>query len=98
MWPVSPVFITHLAYRTDRLEQAYQSGQLQLATATGGSALFCASSAEIADAVSATFANAASHYVLDIQLPAKAGRALRVQIENGGNTLNYRTRLTAPSK
>jgi hypothetical protein len=94
----APLFITHLAYRTDRLEQAYQSGQLQLAAATGGSAVFCASSAEIPDAVAATFANAASHYLLDVRVPENAPRTLRVEIENGGRTLNYRTRLSLPSK
>jgi hypothetical protein len=92
----APLFVVHLAYRTDRLEQAYQAGQGSLAAATGGSGVFCKSSAEIPEAVAAAFANAASLYELDIQTPEKRSRQVQAQIENQGRALTYPPRLELP--
>ena len=39
----APLFIVHLRYFTDRLNEAYQNGLKQLAEVTGGTAAFCRS-------------------------------------------------------
>jgi hypothetical protein len=88
----APLFIVQLAYRTDRLEQAYQAGQLQLAAATGGDARFCRSTPEVPDAIAAAFAMAAGHYTLEVRLPQGHGRAVHLQVENGSCPLTYRVR------
>jgi hypothetical protein len=88
----APLFVVQLAYRTDRLEQAYQAGQLQLAAASGGEAQFCRASAEVAQTVATTFARAASHYTLEIRLPQNRGRSVHLQVENGALPLNCRSR------
>ncbi len=90
----APLFVVQLAYRSDRLEQAYQAGQLQLAAATGGSAQFCRSTTEVAEAVANAFAQAASHYVLDLRPPDRHPRSVQLQVENEGHALTCRPRFS----
>ncbi len=65
----TPVFILHLAYRTDTLNQAYQTGLMTLAATTGGSSYFCRSQAEIPDAMDKAFEAITSQYSLTVALP-----------------------------
>jgi hypothetical protein len=88
----TPVFIVHLNYRSDRLNEAYQTGLLSLATATGGSAEFCRSLAEIPVALSKTLETISSHHSLEIQLPGKTSEAPAIELLANGRTLRYRSR------
>lgn len=89
----APVFIVHLSYRTDAMNEAYQTGLMQLAAATGTSATFCRSRAEVPEAISATLARVAAHYSLVLRVPERPQRVLQVQLDNGGRVLSYRSRI-----
>jgi len=88
----TPVFVVHLDYRTDRLNEAYQNGLMQLASATGGSSVFCRSNAEIAPAIDQMFQTITSHYSLDIQAPAQSGDYVEITLESANGSLRYRNR------
>lgn len=87
----SPLFIAHLAYHGDRLNEAYQTGLLQLAQATGGNAVFCRSQAEIPDAIAKMVERIASHWAVDLKLPERPRKGVQVQLE-GAAGLTYRNR------
>ena len=90
----APLFIVHLHYRADRLNEAYQNGLKQLAEATGGGASFCRSDTEIPEAVGRALETISSYYCVTLALPAKPLRSLQVQLEaGGGRGLSYRNRL-----
>jgi hypothetical protein len=88
-----PVFFVHLVYRTDRLNEAYQTGLLRLASATGGMGSFCRSVTEVPDAVHRVLDAALGHYEVTLQLPPKAGRNFTVDLQIPGTVLVYRTRM-----
>jgi len=94
----APLFIVHLNYRSDRLNEAYQNGLKRLAEVTGGSAVFCRSIAEIPDSIGKTLATIDAHYSVSLEAPERAGKSVEVQLElaksgNGnGRNLTYRTR------
>jgi hypothetical protein len=88
----APLFIVHVAYRSDRLNEAYQAGLLQLATTSGGSSLFCRSRAEIPDAIANTFRSIAAHYSVLVRMPNRPQKVVQVQLDAEGYTLTYRNR------
>jgi hypothetical protein len=90
----TPVFIVHIAYAADRLNEAYQTGLLQLANSTGGAAVFCRSSSEIPGAISGIVSQIVGQYRVDVQLPPKAPKSLNVSVSSGDRFLSYRTRFT----
>jgi hypothetical protein len=88
----APLFVVHLRYRSDRLGEAYQNGLKQLAEVTGGSAIFCRSSEEIADAIHRAMASIRSFYSVTVSLPERAPKIVPVQLDTGGKCpLSYRT-------
>jgi hypothetical protein len=90
----TPVFIVHIAYSASQLNEAYQTGLLQLATTTGASATFCRSSAEIPAAIGAAVSQIVSQYRVHVQLPSKVPRSVSVSLSSGDRPLTYRTRFT----
>ena len=93
----TPLFIVHLDYRSDRVNEAYQVGLRELASVTGGKSVFCRSNAEIPSAISEMMAIIISHYSATLELPKRQMKNLTVDLAltNGGDgpsTLNYRTR------
>lgn len=88
----TPVFLVHLAYSSERLNEAYQSGLLQIATTTGGTAEFCRSLGDVAGAVSRAVATVQGHQQVHVQVPDKRGSALTVLLEAEGRSLTYRSR------
>ncbi len=88
----APLFVVHLSYRSDRMNEAYQTGLKQLAATTGGSSVFCRSRAEVSESIAATLAKVASHYSVVLRVPDRPAKVLQVQLENGGRTLSYRAR------
>jgi hypothetical protein len=90
----TPVFIVHIAYSAQRLNEAYQTGLLQLATSTGGAASFCRSSADIPSAIAGAVSQIVAQYRVDVQLPPKAPKSVNVSLSSGDRALTYRTRFT----
>ncbi|MCW5981268.1 MAG: hypothetical protein KIT09_24505 [Bryobacteraceae bacterium] len=89
---LAPLFVVHLEYETDRLNEAYQNGLMQLTSTTGGNSSFCRSNAEIGPAIEATFKSILSHYSLDLLVDAKKGDNITVTLESPNNNLSYRNR------
>lgn len=95
----APLFIVHLRYRADRLNEAYQIGLKRLAEVTGGTAAFCRSDAEVPDAVGRTLESITSYYSLTLALPERPARNLQVELQHeGGRALSYRTRFVLKEK
>jgi hypothetical protein len=67
---LSPVFIVHLNYLHDRLNEAYQTGLLDLATATGGTTEFSRTPGDIATNIERVFARALSLQVAEVEAKA----------------------------
>jgi hypothetical protein len=88
----TPMFIVHLDYRSDRLNEAYQSGIKQLAAASGGSSAFCRSVGEVPDAIAGAFRSVASHYSLVLRMPERHSRIFQVEVASQGQNLTYRNR------
>ncbi|MGD0578942.1 MAG: hypothetical protein ABSC08_08440 [Bryobacteraceae bacterium] len=89
-----PVFIQHLAYLRDRLNEAYQTGLQQIAEATGGSAAFSRAPGDIPGDVGQMLKRIASHWAVDLELPAGTPRTYSVQLSAAGRDIQYRTRFT----
>jgi hypothetical protein len=95
----TPLFIVHLDYRNDRMNEAYQIGLKRLAETTGGAATFCRSRGEIGDAIARTVASIASHYSVTLAVPDDAPRTADLQLSAAGELgLTYRTRLLLKEK
>lgn len=91
----APVFAVHLAFRRDRLNEAYQTGLQQILEATGGRIWFCNHLTEIPDAVAAAFQRVLSMYSIDIRLPEGLPKNVTIQISGGAADLQYRSRIAA---
>lgn len=92
----APLFIVHLEYRSDRLNEAYQIGLKKLAEATAGTAEFCRSLADIPPSLDAAFRKIVSHYTVAIELPMKPKKVLEIGLAETGkekSSLSYRTRV-----
>ncbi len=89
------MFIVHLAYRTDSLNQAYQTGLMTLAATTGGISYFCRSQSEVADTIGKVFDAIGSHYSLRAPLPAASSGLLNIVLEGKGHTLRWRNRFSS---
>lgn len=88
----TPVFIAHLWYSSERLNEAYQSGLMQLAGATGGAAAFARSQADIPQVIAGMMAAAQSQYSLLVELPPKSSRVVNLSLESPARDLSYRAR------
>jgi hypothetical protein len=88
----APVFIVHLSYSSERLNEAYQGGLRQIATATGGTATFCRSIAEIPGAIRQAVDSIQALHQLVIQLPPKTPKSLTLVLDSDGRQLSYRSR------
>jgi hypothetical protein len=95
----APLFVVHLRYRSDRLGEAYQNGLKQLAEVTGGSAIFCRSSEEIADAIHRALGLIASSYTVAVALPELRSGSFDLRLDAGDKyNLTYRTRFALKEK
>jgi hypothetical protein len=88
----TPLFIVHLDYRNDRLNEAYQTGLLALATATGGTAEFCRTVVDIPAAIEKTLDSIVSHYSIEVELSGKPAKQTAVQLGTQAGGLRHRTR------
>jgi hypothetical protein len=92
----TPLFVFHLKYRDDRLNEAYQIGLKELASTTAGASAFCRSNGEIGSALHSLFETIRAHYSLSLEVPVRRRRNVEVQLSlpGGEHTLTYRTRLS----
>ena len=79
-----PVFVVHLTYRSDRLNEAYLNGLRQLAISTGGMAVVCRSSAEIPAAIRDVVATIVNHYSVTLEVPRMPARPVAVNLQIAG--------------
>lgn len=92
----TPLYVVHLNYRSDRLNEAYQSGLMQLASALGGASQFCRSRQEIPQAIAAALARLTRMCRVDLEAPARREGILQVQLQSEAGTLSYRDRFVLP--
>jgi hypothetical protein len=91
----APVFIAHLSYRSDPLNEAYQTGLLTLAQTTGGVVEFSRSLSEIPSAVDHVFDRILNHYSIRLALPERTGDQVGVALTTEqGTPLTYRSTFT----
>jgi len=88
----TPVFVVHLDYSSEKLNEAYQNGLMQIATATGGASTICRSIPEISEAIPKMVRTMAALYSLTLELPRQLPKSVQVQLESPDRTLTYRTR------
>jgi len=74
----APLFVVHLHYRQDRLNEAYENGLETLTRATGGEAAFCHSRPEIPQMISTIFARISSAWRLTLAVPPKSRSHLQI--------------------
>lgn len=76
----TPLFVVHLRYRDDRLNEAYLNGLKRLAETTAGTSAFCRSTAEIPGAIEHAFRTIAAQYSVTVALPERVSPVLQIQI------------------
>jgi hypothetical protein len=97
----APLFVVHLRYRTNRMEQAYQNGLKTLSEFTAGYSLFCRSDAEIPDAIQKVFSYIRSSWVLSLRLPKRVPSAVQVRLklpQQNDARVAYRAHLRVKSR
>ncbi len=98
----APLFVVHLHYRSDRLNEAYQNGLKMLTDETAGLSEICRSPAEIPDAINHMFSRMIAGWSLSVALPPKPKENLQVRItaSRGGDEqrLSWRARFVWKQK
>lgn len=87
-----PVFIVHLAFLRDRLNEAYQNGLQLMAEATGGALSMCRTPNDVPGVIAAAFARVRDHWAIDLEVPGTAPRHFTVQLSAPNVTFQHRTR------
>ena len=80
----APVFVVHVNYRNDRLNEAYRNGLRRLTLTTGGMAAICHSSAEIPAAIRDLFTTIKNLYSVTVELPVVEMRSVDVKLSFDG--------------
>jgi hypothetical protein len=93
---LAPLFIVHLNYQSDRLNEAYQTGLLDLAASSGGEAVFCRTPSDVAPAIAKAFARIATLQVAEVDARLGKSRQLELTVEASGRPLQYRSRYVPP--
>ncbi|MBM3725258.1 MAG: hypothetical protein FJW40_07535 [Acidobacteria bacterium] len=91
----TPLFILHLRYQTDRLNDAYQTGLLDLATATAGDAAFCRTIADVPDNLNALLTAAQALHFAEVEAPGSKAEG-DIAIDAGGVSVKHRAHYTRP--
>jgi hypothetical protein len=93
----APLFVVHISFRGDTLNESYQNGLLTLADSTGGKGQLCRSVGEIPDAISAAFARISSAWRLTLEVPPKFHSNAQIHLtapcEGEDARLSWRMRL-----
>ena len=76
-----PIFVVHLNYRNDPLNEAYQTGIKRLAQATGGRSVFCRSIAEIPVAIGDMVNAIQAMDIVEVAVPDGVDGAVSLTLE-----------------
>ena len=90
----TPLFIVHLNYFSDPINEAYQRGLMQLAEESGGIGAFCRSRGEIPEAVDKVVSAAATHWSVAVELRGAKSRTANVDLLNGDRDVPNRARFS----
>lgn len=90
----TPVWIVHIHYRVDSINEAYQRGLQQLAEATGGEAAICRGLTEIPAAIGRAFRRIGEHWSVFLQLPPGKSRNLSVALNAPDCEMSFRQRFS----
>lgn len=88
----TPLFVVQLSYENDRLNEAYQTGLIEVATATGGAAEFCRTLTEIPSTIETVIQRIAGHSSAEIEFAAAKSRQWDVELVAEGAEVRYRNR------
>jgi hypothetical protein len=91
---LTPVFLVHVNYQSDRLNEAYQTGLLDLAAATGGNAKFCRSVGEIPGSVTEALERVVRLQAVELEPKPTRAKQWDISLEVPGRQLQYRTHYT----
>jgi hypothetical protein len=91
-----PLFVVHLSYRRDRLNEAYQNGLQNLADSSGGESVICRSVAEIPEAISDMFDRISRAWRVTVAVPANIHSDVQVELsapcrDGGAGRISSRT-------
>jgi hypothetical protein len=93
----APLFVVHINYRTDTLNESYENGLLTLAEATGGRGLECRSLGEIPDAIASAVARISTAWRLTLEAPLKFHNTAQIHLSipcgREEMRISWRTRL-----
>lgn len=87
-----PVFIVHLAFLRDRLNEAYQNGLQLMAETTGGSLSMCRTPNDVPGVIAAALTRIREHWAIDLEVPDTVPRNFTVQLSAPNVTFQHRTR------
>jgi hypothetical protein len=90
----APVFIVHLAFLRDRLNEAYQNGLQLMAEATGGALSLCRTPNDVPTVLAAVFQRILGHWAIDLEVPPSVPRNFTVQLDAPDLSLQYRNRFS----
>lgn len=88
----TPLFVVQLSYENDRLNEAYQTGLIEVAAATGGVAEFCRTLVEIPTVIDGMIKRIADHSSAEIEFPIAKARQWDVELVAEGTEVRYRNR------
>ena len=91
-----PVFVVHLNYRSDTLNESYQTGLRRLAESTGGRGVFCRSIAEIPVAIGDIVNSIQAMGILEVEVPAALSGAFSISLESEIGPVHHRSLFQLP--
>ena len=91
----TPLFVVQLNYENDRLNEAYQTGLLELANSTGGSAEFARTLSEIPVAIARTVERVLAHSSAELEFKRAKAKQWEVELTTEGTGIRHRTRFLA---
>jgi hypothetical protein len=90
----TPIWVVHIHYRVDAINEAYQRGLQQLAEATGGEAAICRGLAEIPGALGKALRRIREHWSVFLELPPGKSRNIVVGLSAPECDMTYRQRFS----
>jgi hypothetical protein len=91
-----PIFVVHLNYRNDPLNEAYQTGIKRLAQATGGRSVFCRSIAEIPVAIGDIVNAIQAMGMVEVAVPDGVSGSVTLTLEHAEKPVEFRTLFDFP--
>jgi hypothetical protein len=88
----TPLFLVHLEFRNDRLNEAYQTGLLELASLTGGAAVICRTVTEIPEAIHSMVEEMYRQHTVRVEAAGRRKGPLLVELEMPEGTVRHRSR------